>query len=191
MQKAINFHLRDNSGSTLLLAVLVMLALSAVAVITAQLATTNLETAVSVQHHKANFFKTDADIEIFNTILIDTVNDREPDANMSADVDVRNPTYYFNANTGPVCPTGRDNADVILSGLGATVDLNFKNETFITISVREQLNPGNSLLIAEGYEGTGESLAGGGLIRTYTSRALGIGKNNSQTRLTTQYQYIP
>lgn len=186
-----NFHLGDKSGSTLLIAVLVMLALSAVAVITAQLATTNLDSAVGVKHHQANFYKTDADIQILNAIMVDTLIDRQQNPNMNPSVNIIDPEYYLRPIAGQICPTGPGDADVAISQLGAVVDLNFINRTFVTTGMGERLNPGNSILIAEGYEGVGKSLAGTGLLRTYTHRALGIGRNNSQTRLSFQYQYIP
>lgn len=190
MQKAFKTRLKDEAGNTLLVAVLVMMSLTALAILAAQISGTNLDTAVNDKHHKANYFKTDADMEIFNQVLIDTVTDRQwQTLGGGSGITINNPEFAYNS-AGLSCPD-KNNSDVELTKAGGSMDPNWKNHTYVTVSVMESINAGNSLLIADGYDGFGKSMAGGGLIRTYTIRGLGIGLGNSQTRLTTQYQHVP
>lgn len=190
MLKAYNSFTGNESGNVLLLAVMVMVALTAVALTSARISNTNMATSTNEKFHKGNFFKTDGDVEVSTAVLIETVNERQtPTPGATGGLAVNNPDFIYNP-PGIACPTPA-NADVQLNVAGGGAASDFKNDTFVTYSIQERINPGNAIQIAEGYHGRGKGLASGGLIRIYTTRGLGIGMGNSQTRITSTYQHVP
>jgi hypothetical protein len=192
MRNIIRTQLDNERGSALLIAMMVIVALTAIAVVTVRISTTNLDTAANEKFHEMNFFKTDADSELTTELIEQNVAERgfivdplDPGYGPSGDLKIYNPEFFNNPKTLS-CPT-ETNRDVQINYDSAPHTV---NRTYVTVSGDRQLNLGSAVQLPEGYHGRGKGSASGGVVIIYTIRNFGRGMNNSQTRITLRWRHV-
>jgi cell division protein FtsL len=192
MRKIFGSQLSNESGSALLLALMVLVVLSALAVVTIRISTTNLDTAANEKFHEMNFFKTDADSELVAEIIEQNIQERgftidplDPGYGNNGDIGIYNPTF-FNNGKALSCPS-ETNRDVQVD---YDVDPETRNTTYVTVGGDRQFNPGSAIQLPEGYHGRGKGSASGGVQIIYSIRNFGRGLGNSQTRVTMRWRHV-
>lgn len=186
--------LTNENGSALIIAILVLVALTAVAMVTIRISTTNLDQAANDKFHKMNFVKTDADTGLVAEMIEQNIEERGLNTGMppstygnSGDINVYNPDFHMNAEDA-ICenniPT-ETNRDIQVSNNSGE-----QNETYIKVYGNRSFTPGSGIEIAAGYHGRGKSAASGGVQIIYTIRAYGRGLSNSQTRLSLRWRHV-
>jgi hypothetical protein len=186
--------LNNEEGFVLVIAMMVMVGLTALAVVTAKISSTNLNQAANDKFHKMNFFKTDADTELVSEMIEQNIEQRGfgsgapplPYGN-NGDIEVYTSSFYLNTEEA-VCqdniPT-KANRDIQVANSGGE-----RNDSYIRVYGNRAFNPGSGIEIAAGYHGRGKSAASGGVQIIYTIRNFGHGLGNSQTRIAAGWRHV-
>lgn len=194
MHKKIVSNLTNQDGMALLFALMVLVALTSLALVAARIGTSNLDQAANDEFHKMNFFKTDADTELVSEMIEQNIEKRGfggaappiPYGN-NGDIDVYVSDFYLNTED-PTCqlniPT-ETNRDIQVANTGGET-----NTSYIRVFGNRQFNPGSGIEIAAGYHGRGKSAASGGVQIVYTIRAYGKGLGKSQSRLSLRWRHV-
>ncbi|RJQ81662.1 MAG: hypothetical protein C4519_08645 [Desulfobacteraceae bacterium] len=183
--------MRNQEGSALLIAVLVMVAITIIGVIAIQTSSTELSIAAHDKWHKMTFFGTDGVTSEITPELIEQAieergfGDTTPVAyGPSGDLQVHVSDFYLNeegtCEANIPSPTNRD---VEIANQGET-------SVYLRIYGDTEFSPGNALQLPEGYHGRGKGAAGGGAIIIYNVRGLGIGANETKARISTRYMHV-
>lgn len=186
--------LNNEKGFALIIAMMVLVGLTALAIVTAKISSTNLNQAANDKFHKMNFFKTDADTELVSEIIEQNIEKRgfgsgAPPINYgnNGDIDVYNSDFYLNTQEA-VCQDNipsATNRDIQVANSGGE-----RNTSYIRVYGNRQFNPGSGIEVAAGYHGRGKSAASGGVQIIYTIRNFGQGLGNSQTRIAARWRHV-
>lgn len=184
----------NQNGLALIFALMVLVALTSVAMVAIRIGTSNLDQAAYDKFHKMNFFKTDADTELVSEMIEQNIEQRgfgdaSPPIGYGNDgsISVYKSDFYLNTED-PTCavniPT-ETNRDIQVTNSSDET-----NESFIRVYGDRQFNPGSGIEIAAGYHGRGKGAASGGVQIIYTIRAYGKGMGSSQTRLSLRWRHV-
>lgn len=186
--------LGNEDGFALVISMMVLVALTALAVVTIRMSGSNLDQAASDKFHKMNFFKTDADTDLVSELIEQNIEKRGfgsaappiPYGN-NGDINVYNSSFYLNTEDG-ICknniPTETNRDIQIENSAGET------NSSYVRVYGDRQFNPGSGIEIAAGYHGRGKSAASGGIQIIYTIRNFGRGLSSSQTRISARWRHV-
>jgi hypothetical protein len=178
---------RNNErGSTLVLAVLILLLLTVIGI--AATNTSRLEVLISGNDkvQKMAFHQADGGTEIGIELVeqnISLAGFESTELENLGDINATNPTLYL--NTSSTSPSD-DNRDAYLPK-DYTGD---EPHTNLTIGGNTELSTGGAIQMAAGYEGKGKSSAGGGSWVVYDIWSQHIGEINSETVILLQWKHV-
>jgi hypothetical protein len=185
------FHstLANQNGSTLVITILVVLALTAVSITAMQSSTLDLNIAINDKFHKMIAYATDGATQMATELVEQNIEERPGFGTgpgiMRQQVVVDTGNFYLNeedANCALNDPSAT-NRDVMAPNLGG-------GTVYLRIYGNTGLSTGSALQIAAGDKGRGKGLAGGGAQITYDIRGLGQGHGASESRVLVRWVHL-
>lgn len=164
---------RSQSGSALIIAVIVLVILGALGIAALDVADLNLFSAANDRDSKGAFFHADSGVNVGHEFLEDSLHDV-------------NATFYGNDANSWV---GNSTFDP------ANFPLEFFTDGSMATYIRagqtgSEYMEGAAIQMAAGYEGIGKSAAHGGVAAIFVIRAHRIGQRNSQAEVDLGWRHV-
>ena len=179
--------LKDQSGSALIIVLVVLMAITALSIMAIRSGTTELEVATNDKFRKMVFSAADGANEMTTELIDQNILKRGFSGPTYGGLQVPSLDFYINEeNTvDPDLNQPSDtNFDIQAPSLGdASVFLKVYGST-------TKPAEGAGLEMASGYDGIGKSAAGGGVITMYDIRSLAQGPSNSQARIWLRWRQV-
>lgn len=188
MKKALTENMTNQSGSVLVIVMLVLLALTAVGIMAIRTGTTELDVAANDKFHTMVFFAADGASDMTTELVEQNIEERGfPGATWGdGNVSILDGDFYANEED-TVTPANNVpselNYDIAVPNMG-------DNTVYLKVYGSSTLSTGSALQIAAGYEGMGKSLAGGGAMIVYEIRSMGTGLSGSVARIWLRWRHL-
>ncbi len=184
---------RGQSGSSLLVAMVILLALAIVGMIALQLSTSEIRIAASDRNYKESFYAADGSMELASELLeqnIASITGFEQSTLGENDSPVtiyigEKKDFWTNPRSEATTPS-ESNRDFFLSGDGTVI----QQRTNVKLGGQPETTRGAAIQMAAGYEGRGKSAAQGGSHLLYRINAQNIGRNNSEAIVRIEWRHV-
>jgi hypothetical protein len=168
-------NINNQSGSVLVIVMLVLLAVTALGVMAINTGTTELDVASSDKFHTIVFFAADGANEMASELLEQDIEEGGGSDIAVNGVNIATDRFYGNSEDTDI-PSNNfpssTNHDIEVPDMGAST-------VYIKVYGGTGKVAGSALQMAAGYEGIGKSLAGGGAARDYNILSQANGPGNS------------
>ena len=189
MKSVFTENMNNQSGSVLVIVMLVLLAVTALGVMAINTGTTELDVAASDKFHTIAFFAADGANEMTTELTEQNIEQRGFDTPTwgAGNVTIATSNFYANAEDTVTpannCPSDT-NYDIEVPAMGESI-------VYLKVTSNSALSTGSALQIAAGYEGMGKSLAGGGAQIVYDIRSAATGPDgNSSARILLRWLHL-
>jgi len=184
---------RNDSGSSLIVALGILLALSIVGMIALQLSTSEIRIAASDRNYKESFYAADGSMELASELLeqnIETISGFEQNTLGTTDGPVLihiagKKDFWTNPMSEATTPS-EYNRDFFLAGDGTITP----QRTNVKLGGQPETTLGAAIQMAAGYEGRGKSAAQGGSHLLYRINAQNVGRNNSEAIVRIEWRHV-
>ncbi len=173
---------RDERGSVLIIAILVLLLLTLIGIFATNTTTIDLNISGNDKVSKIAFYQADGGTQVGIELLEQNIYSAGFDSNDIGNVRVTDSNFYLNSSNG----TPSSVAYFPKSSGGTTPPY-----TNLAIGGNSQLSTGSAIQMAAGYEGKGKGSASGGVYVVYDVLSQHRGVNNSQASVQVQDRFIP
>jgi Tfp pilus assembly protein PilX len=193
------FKKGNESGSALIVALVVLVAVAIIGMVALQYSTNEVKMAASDRNYKQAFYGADGAIELATELLEQNVESISGFAestlgskiefgeNFTVDgqIDVVNTVFWTNDQTEATKPSDT-NRDFYMpkDATEGQPRTNFK------LGGRPGITPGSAIQMAAGYEGRGKSAAQGGTHLVYTVNAQHSGHNDSEAIVRVEWRHV-
>lgn len=190
MNNFIKSTLNRETGSALLISLLVLVVVTSLGIMATRTATIESSIAVNDKLHKIVWFATDGVVDGFMPELIEQniylrgFEGEAPITDYGPGITINTPDFYLNSDGGS-CDSkipSSSNRDVEVAGIGQT-------DVSVRVFGVVKLSDGNAIQLPEGYHGRGKGLSGGGGAIIYTINGLGAGARKSRATSTITWRH--
>ncbi|MFH0727568.1 MAG: PilX N-terminal domain-containing pilus assembly protein [Pseudomonadota bacterium] len=186
MNNALTKNKKNQSGTSLLVVLLVLMGVTALGIMAIQTSSTELDVAANDKFHKMAFFAADGASEMTTELIEQNIEERGFPSATWGTASILKLDFYTNAEN-TIDPTqnkpSETNRDIEVPGIGGS-------NTYIKVYGDSALSTGSALQIAAGYEGLGKASAGGGAMIVYDIRSLAIGPSRSMARISPRWRHL-
>jgi len=180
--------LRNDQGSTLVIVLLILVAITTIGLLSSRTSLIEQRIASYDKFHKVTWYATDAVVlGLMPELIEQNIANRgfgsgvPPIAYGNAgNLDVYNSEFYMNDQCAIPSESNRDVEAKDLSGANVNVSVYGTTE----------LSEGNAIQLPEGYHGRGHGLAGGGAAMIFVIRGLGRGAANTEARVASGWVHV-
>jgi Tfp pilus assembly protein PilX len=173
------------SGASLLVVILILMALSTLGAVAIMTASTDLDVAANDKYHKMTFFAADGADEMTTELIEQNIEERGFSTATWGNVNILTGSFYANSeDPTPALNVPSDtNRDVEVANLGSS-------KVYLRVYGNSALSTGSALQITAGYEGLGKSVSGGGAQIVYDIRSLANGPAQSEARIKLRWRHL-
>lgn len=190
---------REDRGSVMNVALLVLLMLSLIVIYLSRTTTTDVKIATNLKNERINFYKAESGVDIASEILeqsfacptgftattpVPVATPPVVDQTIISDIVTNRLVWQNPAHPGDPSDTNYDAYYPLDYATGN------KPHTTMTFGGEQLTAPGTALQMAAGYEGKGKSAAGGGVYYLFEVYSRYIDSNNSEAMIWIRWRHL-
>ena len=179
--------LRNEEGSALVVALLVLACLILIGIAATTTTTTDMEIAGNQKFHKMAFYEADAGTEVGIELVEENIDEKDwTDDSDKGNCKIVNGLFYMNTDLGSSEIPSDTNRDVYISKNYATGD----PHTNLRMGGNTTLSTGGAVQMICGYGGTGFGTAGAGAWVAYDIRSQHQGHRDTQSVINLVWRHL-
>jgi Tfp pilus assembly protein PilX len=184
---------RNDKGSSLVVALVILLSVAIVGMIALQLSTSEIRIAASDRNYKESFYAADGSMELASELLeqnIETIIGFKQNTFGETDGPVliqigEKKDFWTNPRSEATTPS-QYNRDFFVVTHGSIAE----QQTNVKLGGQPETTQGAAIQMAAGYEGRGKSAAQGGSHLLYRINAQNVGRNNSEAIVRIEWRHV-
>jgi Tfp pilus assembly protein PilX len=178
---------RNDNGSSLVVALVILLSVAIIGMIALQLSTSEIRIAASDRNYKESFYAADGSMELASELLeqnIESITGDMFEEKIPEPIQIGEKKDFWTNPMSEATTPSEANWDFFLTGDGAITRTNVK------LGGQPETTRGAAIQMAAGYEGRGKSAAQGGSHLLYRINAQSVGRNNSEAIVRIEWRHV-